>query len=339
MKEAHVYVEKICFRFPPHHRLDVDYLHIYNNKQPYLNVIITHYNKSSMKTRHTCCLFSIIFLFSSCTKELPYSGNDFNVPVCNAFISPDQALTIHLSYSANITGAVATMDGASIDVYENGELLPIAFVENNGFYKSDFFPQAGNIYSIDVWKDGIKLLTACDTLPEKVIIVDSAWQFPVGMMDTSTDAGLVTFSFVEDPLRKNYYEIMLCSYGRGNELYFNYLMEINNEFISLNTDHSWLDIRSFLFSDSLIQGKTVDIQIRTQGSISSQPIVILRNVSRSYYQYRQRLPVHQFLQVRKRDENISFFRGEPIDMFANVNGGLGVFVAYYQDIKECRVIQ
>ena len=87
----------------------------------------------------------------------------------------------------------------------------------------------------------------------------------------------------------------------------------------------------------MIQGKTVDIQIRTQAA-APIPIVVFRNVSHSYYQYRKRLPVHQFLQVRERDVDLSFFRGEPIDMFSNINGGLGIFAAYYQDIKECRVI-
>lgn len=284
-------------------------------------------------------IFLLHFLLWGCTKEIPYIGNDTPLPVCNAFVSQDQELKIRLSNSVNITDFSTTaIAGAEIDFYENGELRTVDFTEDNGYYVSDFRPAAGSIYSIDVWKDGTKLLSACDTLPEKVTIEDPTWQFPVGMMDESTQAGLVTFSFTDDEKRNNYYEIMLAGKHGKDKLIYNYLMEINNEFISLNTDHSWQDIRSFLFSDSLIQGRTVDIRIRTQGSISSQPIVILRNVSRSYYQYRKLWTTHQFLQNWERAANLSFFRGEPIEMFTNVTGGLGIFAAFYQDIKECRVI-
>jgi len=117
-------------------------------------------------------------------------------------------------------------------------------------------------------------------------------------------------------------------------------MEINNEFVSSNTDRSWEDIKSFVFSDSLFQGKTVEIQIKVQGtSKDNPPFVVLRNVSKSYYQYRRQWTAHQFLQSRERTVDLSFFRGEPINMFSNINGGLGIFVAYSQDIKECRIIQ
>jgi len=281
----------------------------------------------------------LLFFFTACVKELPYTGcNDFT-PVCNAFITPDHGLTVYLSYSADIMGVVVTLEGAKIDVYENGVLKNVDFTEDNGFYRSDFYPSAGNIYSIDVWKDEIKIFSASDTIPEKMIIQNPTWQFPVGMIDEWTTAGLVSFSFEDDPHCKNYYEIMLAYRSHDGLLGYNYIMEINNEFMTLNTDRSWQDIRSALFSDSLINGKSVDMKIRTQGVINSNPIIIFRNVSWSYYQYRKRLPVHQFLQNRERAVDLSFFRGEPIEMYTNIEGGFGVFAAYYQDIRECQNIQ
>jgi hypothetical protein len=279
----------------------------------------------------------MIFAFTACTKEIPYTGKNDALSVCNAFISPDQKLKIHLSHSANITGAMVALAGATIKVYENDELRSVDFIEEDGYYSSGFRPVAGSVYSLDVWKKGIKLLSACDTIPDSVIVENPTWQFPVGMMDEWTQAGLVRFSFTDNKQTNNYYEIMLAGKSDEEELRYNYLMEINNDFISLNTDQSWQNIRSILFSDSLIQGKTVDIQIRSQGTVSSRPIVILRNVSRSYYWYRKQLPVHLFLQGRERDIDLSFFRGEPVDMFTNIIGGLGVFYAYNQDIKECQV--
>ena len=286
------------------------------------------------------CLFrftgiALLFLFTACVvKELPYNGDDHLIPVCNAFVSPDQAFSIHLSYSANITGHITTMDEANIDVYENGKLQNIVFLEENGLYSSDFFPKAGNVYCIDVWKNGVKLLSACDTVPDKVSIEDPCWQFPVGMLDEWTQAGLVTFTFKDDPDQKNYYEILLAL-KYEERLQHVYLMEIDNEFISLHTDRSWLNVPSFLFTDSLIHGKTVNIEIRADGG-GGPKTVIFRNVSRSYYLYRKRLAAHQYLQNREREVDLSFFRSEPVDMFSNINGGLGIFLAYYQDIQDCR---
>lgn len=282
--------------------------------------------------------FLCVLIFFACKKEISYNGSDELIPVCNAFISQDQVLKIHLSYSANIIGTVVTLDGAEIKVYENGHLRIIDFIEDNGYYISNFYPENGNFYYIEVWKDNKKLVTAYDTIPYSTAIEKPEWRFPVGMIDEWTMAGLVSFRFTDDSKSKNYYEIMIAKYN-NDVLDHNYIIEINNEFISLNTDRSWLDIRSILFSDSLIQGKTVNVEIKTQGSERQPPVVILRNVSYNYYRYRQRLPVHQFLQGKERDIDLSFFRGEPIDMFTNIDGGLGVFVAYNQDIKECLVIQ
>jgi len=145
----------------------------------------------------------VLFFLTACIKELPYFGSYDPLPVCNAYISPDQVFTVHLSYSANMMGAVASLDGAKIDVYENGALLEVDFTEENGFYRSDFYPIAGNVYSIDVWKDGAKLFSACDTIPEKVSIENPTWLFPVGMIDEWTQAGLASFTFTDDPNSNN----------------------------------------------------------------------------------------------------------------------------------------
>jgi len=235
---------------------------------------------------------------------------------------------------------IFSLDGADIKFYKNGILYPVDFTENNGLYSTKFNPISGDIYSIDVWKDGIKLLSACDTIPGVVLIENPIWQPSFGMMDEWTQAGLVSFSFSDDPLCKNFYEIMLARKSYKNDgLEYLACMEINNEFITSSTDRSWQDIKSFVFSDSLFQGKTVDIQIKVQSTFQVPPFIVLMNVSQSYYQYRRQWITHQFLQNRNREANLSFFKGEPVDMFTNINGGLGVFVAYNQDIKECQIIQ
>lgn len=94
---------------------------------------------------------------------------------------------------------------------------------------------------------------------------------------------------------------------------------------------------TLLFSDKLFNGQAFELRAsfgaynRQGNDISGNIRLVLRSVSRSYYQYRKSWTRHlynQGVQGLGGDLAQTLFLGDPTRMYSNVNGGYGVVVGY-----------
>jgi hypothetical protein len=111
-------------------------------------------------------------------------------------------------------------------------------------------------------------------------------------------------------------------------------------------DDSGLNPKSLVFSDKLFNGRSFELRAsflptnRSSGGFNNgqptgpttrPPRLVLRSVSRAYYQYRKSWTRHLYNQGSKGDTydlNQLLFLGDPSTLFSNVGGGYGVVVGY-----------
>ncbi|OUJ67410.1 DUF4249 family protein, partial [Hymenobacter crusticola] len=114
--------------------------------------------------------------------------------------------------------------------------------------------------------------------------------------------------------------------------------------------------RSLVFSDQLFNGRAFELRASflshgygaggtrngqvINPTLSGKLYLVLRSVSRSYYQYRKSWTRHLYNQGTKGegyDLNQLLFLGDPSPMYSNVAGGYGVVAGYAQQAMQLPV--
>jgi len=104
----------------------------------------------------------VVFLFSSCEKDIQFSGEIVDpMLVINSFITPDSVLTANITKSKffldedDDTGNFVKVENAEVRIYVNGVFKEKMSHVSNGNYKAGFAPVVGETIKLEVSAPGL----------------------------------------------------------------------------------------------------------------------------------------------------------------------------------------
>ena len=289
-------------------------------------------------------LFFITFsmLFSSCdiVVDLDIPEHD-RVLVVNSILTTDSIINASISHSVGAFDAssISYVNNATLKVYEDGVLLGEmneevslsydSMEELDSIYVYNFNqnPVAGKIYSYEIAHPDYESVRAETTVPAAV-------KLNVNDVTLLSEQDYekhyrVRFSFNDGP-EESFYRLRLRNpnaYDRFDEFESNDASIISSAGVQSDGGTFYGD--EALFDDEMFNGTEKDISIDffdykslyyedEDEEYEVQFILELTSVSESYYTYIRSLRAH----YDNQDQFI--FAGEPVQVFTNIENGLGV---------------
>jgi len=307
--------------------------------------------------------FTVFMLFAACEKEIRFKG-EVTEPllVLNGFARPDSLLVFRLTASSFFLEEVdsfVTVKDAHLRLYVNGTYKEDLQFHPYGYYISSYRPKQGEVLSIEAEAPGFESIRAETLLPvvAELLKVDTSIN-PVGEeyvflydWDPETEDYIIdtiglysnyqvsmTLSFRDPPGTSDYYRVVVRhSYGIEYLDYYDftvenfYTAEMGDFLGPAETQNEYQ-----IYTDELYNGKTVDLKLSfgaytyydyEQELLNSTTSiqVQLQNISPAYYLYLKTFSEY--------NNSIDFF-SEPIQVFSNVSGGMGLFGAYSSNVIE-----
>jgi len=288
----------------------------------------------------------IPILFASCIKEVNYDIQPLpQKVVVNGLFCPDSIFRIHVSLTSSTDAVPNYISNASVEIFKENVSIGILGHTEKGWYQTGVKPTAGSNYTLKVSVPNFEQVVAKSSVPVFPTILSAIFYITSMVPDNSnapgigggqlpTDAKIV---FKDDPETLNYYEVGV------NKFRYETTQETD---LSILAD-SELDFspRTLFFSDELFNGTDKSLVLRKEGYASITPSGDLfadpqsnlkfKTCSSEYYRFRKSWTKHVFNQnsdLNLNDPITLIFIGDPVEMYSNVSGGLGVFAGYNQNI-------
>ncbi|MBW6492060.1 MAG: DUF4249 domain-containing protein [Lentimicrobium sp.] len=309
--------------------------------------------------------FFSLFLFLSCDKEISIEVPETEPAlVIHSTLVPysfphGKYLGFEISGSRNIfdTTSFSSIDNAIVLLYKNGnpeaDTLKCEKYHNKDFYPIRYSPTQGPLtgehFRIEVSVPGYESVSAETSIPQKVNIEE----INIDRMAYEDEGGLiyskVTLTFTDNPVETNYYEVVLSFTGaeyspedyRQLASFAPYVVSEIHYPSPLNPDLK--KPQYLLFTDKTINGQSVQFEFFFQARqildkgikvLLSEIISIqLRNVSQDYYKYRSTW----LYSVYNKQGDILYGTGEPVNVFTNIENGLGIFASFNNDISTLQL--
>lgn len=320
-------------------------------------------------------LLVAMFLFSSCENTIEFKGKVTEpMLVVNSFVTPDSTVKVNLSQSKffldNENSGFEFIDNAEVYVWKNGIETEQLSAIGNGYYTGNFKPEIGDHICIRASNPTFSEVN-CETEivdPVAIISADTTnynFYHSGYYMD-----GYITHMYTQESVDlsvrfkdaadiTNYYRISAFvrnHYADGSyvdvypNIYSDDLVFGSTE-IELGGEESYFEE----FSDKLFNGQEYklkflielncyfvdDINGEDYQYYQNHPLLIpqyrelcidLQSLSKSYYLY---------LSSRSKYESASDIGmelfSEPVQIFSNVNGGIGILGAYSSSIYKIRL--
>ncbi len=326
-----------------------------------------------MKTLHIIWFVLLsISIFTSCEKEIDFDRETSESQlVLNSFITPDSTIAANISESQfflNNDYLFKAVENAEVSIYCNGILKETMQHSLNGKYISATKPEVGDIVKLvvkvpekdeitgettiypkaNVVKlDSIVIWTGAKPIIETVNTVDNGLPktetIVVGKYRFRTIRYILTF---EDAANmKNYYRLVVSQTSTFNgkkKVNYDYTLD---DIVSGNTKDLLPGIPAInesknqfhVFTDELINGKTYPLSftIRDTASIYlpeyQRPLpkktveIDLQSVCNNFY---------LFLKTRSDQQTANQLFSEPIQIFNNVTGGIGLVGSYTSNVLK-----
>ena len=282
--------------------------------------------------------FSILFASCDIVVDLDIPEHE-RVLVVNSILTTDSIINASISHSVGAFDAssISYVNNATVEVYEDGVLLgemdeqvSLSYdlsgeLDSTYVYNFNQNPIAGKIYSYEIVHPDYEAVRAETTVPALV-------KLNVNDVTLLSEQDYekhyrVRFSFNDAP-EDNFYRLRL----RNPNTYsgFDYFESNDASMISsagVQSDGATFYGDEALFDDEMFNGNEKEISIDffdyksfwfEEEGIEVQFILELTSVSESYYTYIRSLRAH----YDNQDQFI--FAGEPVQVFTNIENGLGV---------------
>jgi len=320
-----------------------------------------------MKTLYIFIIL-IAAILTSCETTIDFNGKDTNpLLVVNSIISPDSAIKVHVSESrffleddskfVNLNNATVKL---LINNVEYEQLKPV----QNGYYLGTYVPKPGDKLKIIAYSSKYEEVSATTeiipanpvlSVDTSTVILEKTALLSYNYNQTTPDTiGFtinnqfkINVNFNDPANVQNFYKITLkmkvwLSDGTTQigKYYFN-----SDDVVFGSTSESGIFDNTggnyyHVFSDDLFDGKSYSLKLSSNfysylyfnntpsksGNLfepltitKNELIVELQSISKSYYLY-----------LKTRDASNTFvdFFSEPIQIFSNIQGGIGIFGSY-----------
>ncbi len=286
----------------------------------------------SMKHVKLILIIFLVPILFSCEKVIPFTG-EVTQPkiVVNSLFQSNRPWEVHISSSLSVidTGTLSNIENASVVILDNQNNL-IEFLDHDslGFYYGNTYPEAGQLYKIQVEAPNYVNINAEDQLPDSINIsnVDTS-SSNIGdneRMDIS-----ITFT---DPINfQNFYRIeievgLLYEDDFGNMEYFEFPASMILE-DPVFENYGGGPVIQGLFTDNSFDGeeKTIEIQIDNivkefdkDDQLEIDHItLLLYNITEPTYLFSKSYQVYESASGNP--------FAQPVQVYSNVNNGFGIF--------------
>ena len=271
--------------------------------------------------------------FYSCISEVdPDRPPAVNTLAINSIVNPQDTFYVQVSKPvAALENQFEFVSDAEVNLkVAAGNSYPLVF-KDDYYYLAGFEYLENQVYSIEV-KDGQSGISysAQTFTPERQMWSVKGFQLHFATDSEGDNLSTVEITFHDDPLRENFYGVRIISHHKflGSDLLYIDSKDpvIQNEGISLYIP------QNLVFSDVLLRDGPYHLNIDFGNpSFHSQNYLVVEfyTLSESLYQYIKSYLVHDFNQEPFNGELINFFESnEPVNLYSNIEGGLGVFGAF-----------
>jgi hypothetical protein len=318
-----------------------------------------------MKTiKKTIVILVSIFFLVSCEKDIEFSGKITDpLLVINCIVSPDSVISAQISKSKFFLADDSNFDNienAEVSVFINGAFKGKMTYISNGLYQSSIIPNAGDIISLKASATGVQS-ASCQTIvtpkPDVIsvdTIIEQFSSYPTVSYKIDNSGSYDTTGFyvnfqikfkikIHDGIKyQNYYRIVAQIPPSGEEYEHNYIYITLDGVLSGNQNDPTSLIGASgenmynIFSDELFNGKDFNVVFTVSGSgyikladSETQFLNIhLQNMNSDYYKY---------LYTRGQALFSDGFFSEPVQIYNNVVGGIGIMGAYNNDNNYAKI--
>ena len=251
-----------------------------------------------------------------------------------SILNPDSCIRVFVGQTTGIQDDIQSpISDAIVLVFINNVFSDSLQNVEPGLYESDLKPEINDTIRIEVLSN--TKMTGETIIPAPAFIRNPEYKYPTFYDAMSQqNYGTLTFSINDNPEQENYYEILIYN-SRFSDYTQKYWYTYESNYwtiykpdIVIQNEGDWDFIPTTLFfSDELFNGKVNTFSFITHASNDSY--ISLRSISKEYYFYRKYYTRHAFNAQLHTDgiQNL-LFAGEPLDMYTNIKGGLGVCAAY-----------
>lgn len=249
------------------------------------------------QTIYTLLLSILAASFISCEKDIEFKG-DISDPmlVLNSMLTPDSAVTVHLSQSRFVLGEskpITPVTNATVSLFVNGDLKEQLVHVANGTFKGSYFPQPGDEITIDAVADGYDRIETHSVIPKapNVAVNDSTVtireeeysdsNYPNTVFKTTYRDMQVQLQLTDAANEENYYYIKATrNYYSDGELKRSFPLELElSELLKNNIDGGNFIFEELfgdeggsgrtdnLFSDLLVNGKDILFDFSFQDTV------------------------------------------------------------------------
>ena len=276
------------------------------------------------------CLFSCEEYFEprSVVVELPEHQP---VLVVNGFINPDSVSEVSISKS---TGFLAESENqfvrnADVRLSENGTQVTTLVHIGEGVYRaSSHHPSQGATYRLDVVADGFEPIRAEAVVPTPIAIDSVSVRATNPEIPWSNEYDLTIF-FTDPPVEDNFYQVIMLERRQFPEQPGSQIAQEgfrSSDPVLLRQDdfgdQQWFYSDAY-FDDALFDGESYGLELHYyvySGDALRDLWAALLTTTESYHYFRKT--------VDQQDNSEENPFAEPVQIFSNVEKGLGVFAAY-----------
>ncbi|GAB3832705.1 DUF4249 domain-containing protein [Hymenobacter jeollabukensis] len=276
------------------------------------------------------------------------------VLVVNSILTPDSVVRVQVSRVASAVDTSArALAAAEVRLLAPGQPAEVLRNQGRGLYASVRRPADGGVYTVRVQAPGYPTAQATDTLPVRVPIREAWYSFPTGTDRNNEPLGTLVVRFDDPAATRNYYELVAYQEQATPSRVIrsqDYELDVRgNAALAAEGDAEFMPA-TLVFSDQLFNGQAFELRATFKaqgygsgGTVNGQPVpprvlgsvrVVLRTVSRAYYQYRKSWTRHLYNQgTHGPNGNLAqlLFLGDPTRMYSNVEPGYGVVVGHAQE--------
>lgn len=301
----------------------------------------------------------------SCETEIEFNGKVTEpVLVANCISCTDSTLKVKITASRFFLSngsTFKTIEDATVSLFVNGTYRETMTMSQSGVYDSKYVAKTGDVIRLNIEASGYESVWTQETIPQianvqidsSMISVDSSALTTSGYYNYDQyipgDTIGSTYNYkykyairLNDPSNQtNYYRLVaVFKYKYGSyEAYGRYINDFNDVVFGTNKDNmdgifseSGIDYYN-VFSDELIDGKTHTLTFTdefsgiryfdenynpSESEIEKSITIQLQSISKSYYLYLKSLAAL---------DNAESFMSEPVQIFTNVQNGLGLLGA------------
>jgi hypothetical protein len=272
----------------------------------------------------------------------------------NSIGTPDSVFRVQVSrVVSTVDSSSRLLSSARVYLVTSGRSPELLRNQGKGLYASLNKPTSGVPYTLRAEADDYPLASATDTVPAAVPIREAWYSYPTGTDQNQDFLGTIVVRFDDPAPTANFYELIAYQVPTRSlpQLQDFALDARGNAALAAEGDADF-EPASLVFSDKLFNGQAFELRASfipygrsTGGIFNGVPVlpavtgevyVVLRTVSRAYYQYRKSWTRHLYNQGSKGLDgslNQLLFLGDPSRMYSNVGMGYGVVAGYAKDTK------